>query len=395
MSDEKVVVLPSLYGIKKSNRTGIHLWGKNQFNSTFPAALACWMRDQELKPVYISLNADLKTQVSDEKLTFDDVFNSTAPTEDLDFHFETVYEPYKPYDFDKLDHIDLVVKQDKKFLRPLEVKLTVLPDNATEKRIDQASWGAELVIRPDSTSYAALGIYHSLKSKSAAIKKILESAEKISDWGNEAEILNHRHLIIETLDIFQSKYCSFQKPFLMQPIWKTLGKSPELDDNAFDIFVWSDMALCRLIIDQAKNELIAEEKKLEELEIKASKTGTPISRKSMKPEKVSRYLRASARLLRCLYDLFTKGKTHINRIFRGMSLGNQTDKECSMNGGVTNAYMKHPRLRKPIISKETLAKLIIGGGEKLLSPERRFDATIYFTAAHLFEALETNVENKS
>ncbi|WP_047534520.1 HindVP family restriction endonuclease [Methylotenera sp. N17] len=394
MTEETVVVLPGLYGIKKSNRTGIHLWGKNQFNSTFPAALACWMRDQGLKPVYISLNPDLKTKVSDEKLTFDDVFNSKAPTEELDFHFETVYEPYKPYDFDKLDHIDLVVKKDKDYLRPLEVKLTVLPDNATEKKANQALWGAELVIRPDSTSYAALGIYHSLKSKSVEIRKILESAEQISDWENKAEIINHKDLIIDTLDIFQSKYCSYQQPFLMQPIWKTLGKSPELDDNAFDIFIWSDMALCRLIIDQAKNELIAEAKKLEKLKVKSAKTGVPIPKKSTKPEKVSRYLRASARLLRCLYDLFTKDKTHIDRIFRGMSLGNQTDKECSLNGGVTNTYMKHPRLLKPVIKKETLAKLIIGGGEKLLSPERRFDATIYFTAAHLFEVLETDYSKK-
>ena len=147
--DKKVPTLPSLYGIKKSNRMGAHLWGKNQFNSTFPTALACWMRDQKIKPVYISLNKDLTTSASDSVLSFDDVFNSKSPTEELEFHFETVYGPYKSYDFDKLDHIDLVIKQDGKFLRPLEIKLTVVPDNATEKKFDQLLWGAELVIRPD------------------------------------------------------------------------------------------------------------------------------------------------------------------------------------------------------------------------------------------------------
>jgi len=98
-------------------------------------------------------------------------------------------------------------------------------------------------------------------------------------------------------------------------------------------------------------------------------------------------LRSSARLLRCLYELFVKNKTHIDRIFRGMGLGNQTDKECSLNGGVTNSYMAHKRLTNPIVPKEAISKLILGGGEKFLSPERRFDATIFFTAAHLFDEI--------
>ena len=32
---------PGLYGISASNRTNMDLWGKNQFNSSFPIALAC------------------------------------------------------------------------------------------------------------------------------------------------------------------------------------------------------------------------------------------------------------------------------------------------------------------------------------------------------------------
>jgi len=394
MEEKKVIAPASLYGIQNSNRIGIHLWGKNQFNSSLPAALACWMRDHKINPVYISLKNDLTTSASDVAFSFDDVFNTKEPTKNLGFHFETAYDPYKAYDFDKLDHIDLVIKHNEEFLRPLEIKLTVVPDNATEKRKDESLWGAELVIRPDSTSYAALGIYHSLKNKSGEIIKLLEGAEQINDWDNKAEILNHKELIIDTLDDFQKKYCSCQQPFLMQPIWKTVGKSPELADHAFDIFIWSDMALCRLIIDQARNEIVAKEKQLAKLKLKAEKTGKPVPKKANKPEAVSRYLRASARLLRCLYDLFTKDKAHITRIFRGMSLGNQTDKECSLNGGVTNKYMKHQRLTKPSIRKEVLVELIRGGGEKLLSPERRFDATIYFTAHHLFEDIAQGESDK-
>lgn len=51
-------IAPSLFGIKQSNRdyTKADTWGKNQFNSSFPAALACYMYSKELKVVYIKAN---------------------------------------------------------------------------------------------------------------------------------------------------------------------------------------------------------------------------------------------------------------------------------------------------------------------------------------------------
>ncbi|RKZ70412.1 MAG: HindVP family restriction endonuclease, partial [Candidatus Parabeggiatoa sp. nov. 1] len=39
---------PRLFGIKHSNRdfSNKESWGKNQFNSSFPVALACYMSDK-------------------------------------------------------------------------------------------------------------------------------------------------------------------------------------------------------------------------------------------------------------------------------------------------------------------------------------------------------------
>ena len=51
-------------------------------------------------------------------------------------------------------------------------------------------------------------------------------------------------------------------------------------------------------------------------------------------------------------------------------------------------YITHNRLIEPILPSKILRSLIQNGGEKELMPERRFDATIYFTAAHLFEEAE-------
>jgi len=37
------------------------------------------------------------------------------------------------------------------------------------------------------------------------------------------------------------------------------------------------------------------------------------------------------------------------------------------------------RLASPIIHKNEIKNIILGGGQKFLSPERRFDAIIYFS----------------
>ena len=332
-------------------------WGKNQFNSAFPAALACWMRDQYINPVYVH-TCDGAIVASDEKISFDDVFNSTAPNEKLRFDFEVKFPSFHGYSFDSLEAIDLVVSEDDVVGRALEIKLTVLPDQTTFiKSEDQ--WGCELVVRPVSVIYAALTIYHSLIEKKAdALALLKKTALGVGDWTNTVEILSHRDKILNVLETFLNTFEDAQVPLVLQPVWKTNGKLPELANQAFDIFVWSNMALCRLFLNQAK-----------------ANTG---------PKKVSRHLRACARLLRCLYDLFSTGQMRRSEITR-MALGNQTDKEFSASGAVTNQYMKHPRLTVPRVHKSVLSQIILNGGEMQLSPERRFDATIFFTATELFK----------
>jgi hypothetical protein len=96
-------------------------------------------------------------------------------------------------------------------------------------------------------------------------------------------------------------------------------------------------------------------------------------------EKISRQQRAAARLARFLYEVSRGGKVYQEPIYDGMSLGNQTDKEFAISGNKTNWYMKCERLKKPIIQKKEIKKIILGGGQKWLSPERRFDAIIFFS----------------
>ena len=144
---------------------------------------------------------------------------------------------------------------------------------------------------------------------------------------------------------------SFQRPFLIQPIWKTEGKSPYLADRCFDVFVWSDLALWKLFVDSA-------------------------ARPSR--QRITRTQRECARTVRSLYDLTTRNRVNYEEVYRGMGLGNQTDKACAFSGKATRHYMNHERLNRPVLGRSILSSIILGGGEALLSPERRFDATVYF-----------------
>ena len=71
---------PRLYGIFNSNRSQNDFWGKNEFNSSFPVALACYMRDKKIPEVYLTLTKDLKVVATE--ISFDEVFNTKQPNQE-------------------------------------------------------------------------------------------------------------------------------------------------------------------------------------------------------------------------------------------------------------------------------------------------------------------------
>jgi HindVP restriction endonuclease len=352
---------PRLYGIVHSNRKPAKLWGKNEFNSTFPAALACYMRDKNIPAVYLTLDEKLKVVASD--LPISELFNTSRPNSDLKFDFETRFQPYEQYahDSDKIGGIDLVIRHEgddseTSWRRPLEVKLTVMPDNTTGD-LTEDQWSPELVIRPASTKYCALGIYHACKERKEEIRSIFESVcGNFQLWESEHELNDKRDQLLSALNIFQSTFRTMQQPFLIQPIWKTKGKLSTLADDAFDLIVWSDFALCRAFIVGLEGK-----------------------------GHISRAARAAARFARVLYVLATQQRANLTQIYTQMAYGHQTDKEFALSGVQTRPYLDTPRRLKPALSKEVVAEIILNGGEKLLSPERRFDATIFFASQALFD----------
>jgi hypothetical protein len=287
------------------------------------------------------------------EIPLSEVFNCGSLTcEELDFRFETRYDPYQGYSFEPIDGIDLVVKTvDNSFLAPLEIKLTVLPTSGTAQYSEE-QWGCEMVVRSATTSYCALGMFDSVKAERDTVREIFEEAcSDIGSWTNDFEMTHKTPTLAGCVDTFEKKYLDRQKPLLMQTIWKTQGQSPVLAANAFDIVVWSDYAFSRLFLDNNK----------------------------LDKGKMSRPMRASAKLARCLWELSKSGKIRLAEIYRQMAFDTQTDKEFAVNGQMWTRYVSSERILKPILPKEVLAEIIEPGYIERLRPERRFDQTLYFT----------------
>ena len=316
--------------------------------------MCCYMRDNRLKPVYISVGEDFDHRIDDQSITVGDVFGTSVPGSGVRFEFEMESNELNRYVTDVLGPTDLMtLNPSLDELRALEIKLTVLPDNSTVG-LSESAWGSELVVRPITSAYATLRIWDQVlrSGNGTRIRDIVEPiASKVQSWENLAEMASRMEEIVRVLRSAIVSCQSFQRPFLIQPIWKTEGKSPYLADRCFDVFVWSDLALWKLFADSASRPA---------------------------RHRITRTQRECARTVRSLYDLTTRNRVNYEEVYRGMGLGNQTDKACAFSGKATRQYMNHERLNKPALDRSLLSSIILGGGEGMLSPERRFDASVYF-----------------
>ena len=345
---------PGLFGIENSNKdlTIKSSWGKNQFNNLFPVGMACYLRSLDIDAVFIKLENNLTT--SNGSLSINALFGSDLSPDDLYFEFEAKYHPFARFVSDNLESIDLVIKRnaDKEPIRPIEIKLTTLPDNSTCDLTD-SEYGSELVVRDKTTRYMALSMAESCEDNFNDVRAIFQpTCQKIVDWSNIHEMQVFLSDVLEALETFLSSYCERQRPLLIQPIWKTVGKSSELAENCLDIFVWSDFALTRLFMDAAK---------------------------ATNRNEITRQQRAALRLARFLYEVSSGNPVNQAPIYDGMTFGTLNDKEFSITGRNTNSYMRCDRLENPVLSRDALKEIIQNNGQNWLSPERRFDAIVYYS----------------
>ncbi len=343
-----------LFGIEHTNRPDKQHWTKNCFNSSFPTALACYMMEHNIPAIYAKLAiVEGRLKVVCDTIRINELFNcGDRKANELYFAFESKYEPYQYFCFDSLDGIDLVVKTlTGEYLSPVEVKLTVLPTSATANKPEN-EWGSEIVVRTATTSYCAFSIWDKIQSWRNKVRDVFEDVcSDIGSWTNDFEMSHKTVHLRDALDNFEKEFINLQQPLVMQPLWKTVGQSPILAERAFDIVVWSNFAFSRLFIE-TENE-----------------------------STMSRPMRASARMARCLWELSKSGKIRIDEIYRQMAFGQQTDKEVSVPGDRWRRYITTDRTLNLAVSKDALSEIIAPGYVENLRPERRFDQTLYFTYA--------------
>jgi hypothetical protein len=345
---------PGLFGLELTNRdfAKSKYWGKNQFNSSFPASLACYMYSIGVEPVYLCLDRDRR--VSHSKISVDNLFGLPPLTEGLYFAFETVFSPYATYAKGTVPRADLVTidrtAQTPQLLRALEVKLTALPDNTTYKLTEQ-NYGCEIVVRPDTIVYLALGLAQIYKNERDTLTQLLDTMS-IDDWEEIEQVLPWIGSMAEAIDRVLISRIESQIPFLIQPIWKTNGKSQVLAEQCFDLFVWSDFGFTRLFTKTARLE---------------------------KAKGITRNARSVVWLYRMLSNFALTGAIDFKGIIDRLTYNTKNDKAFAVSGMITNAYMSCPELTTPRIHKDAIKEIILGGGQNFLSPERRLDAAILNT----------------
>ncbi len=354
------LIKPSLFGITNSNRdfSDPYYWGKNQFNSSFPVALACYMRSCSIPLVYVTYRDELRTSIGE--LEVSELFGSNRPNSELYFAFESRFDPFLNHVHDELPPIDLVVcdgiREHK--IRPLEIKLTTLPDNTTES-LGEDKYGSELVIRSATTRYMALSMVCSLQKHLPQVREIFEPVmAKVRNWDSKPEMLQLAPRVLESLQIFLNEFKFLQTPLMMQPIWKTIGKTPVLTDNCLDIFVWSDFALTHLFLDSALN--------------------------SLSDQDISNKLGVVLRISRFIYQSSLTKLVYQAPIFGGMLHDCENGKGTAFSAADLARYMTCERLRCPSISKNEIKKIVLGGGHKFLTRKLDFDEVIFFSN-ELFE----------
>jgi HindVP restriction endonuclease len=351
---------PGLFGLRRSNRdfTNKDNWGKNQFNSSFPAALSAYLAYRGFENVYLKLDSNL--------LVYHDTISTTElygmnPLDDSIFYaFESVYTPFQRLVTGSFPRTDLVTMNldDGSCLRGLEVKLTALPDNSTCD-LPEDRFGCELVIRPDTIVYLACSIAKHFQTKLPELRELIGVGfDAIVDWQEGNNILASVSSMTMAVDRIALALLAVQEPLVMQPIWKTVGKSPALAENCLDVFVWSNLAFTQLFLDVARKEILSE-------------------------RKITRQVRTAVWLFKMLYDFSLDGRIDHRTIIDGMSYDTKNDKAFAVSGRVTHSYMKSDILTCPRITKQEIKDIILGGGQQLLSPERRFDA-ILFNSPELF-----------
>jgi len=332
-----------------------YFWGKNQFNSSFPASLVAYMSSKGINPVYIRTNK--ANHIVHGTITPSELFMIDPLSENAFYMFESGFPAYDRFYTGDREKIDLVMVDSTTDtpLIGLEIKLTAIPDNTTKNKSED-KYGCELVVRPPTINFIACSICHTFSGNDgrAKLKELLGDIH-INHWEEISDVLPRYNEIRDAVMRVSTYLENKQTPLIVNAIWKTVEGKPILADDCLDVFVWSNLSVIQMF-NKGDND---------------SST-------------ISRHMRAMIWLYLMLFEYCVYNQFDYKRIVRLHSYNTGNDKAFAMSGAQTHNFMKSPELTSPRISKHDIKNIILGGGQNLLSPERRFDAVIV-NSPDLFE----------
>ena len=326
---------PGLFGQKHSSRdyTKAECWGKNQFNSSFPASLVAYMSSKDMKPVYICTTPS--NEIVHKFIDGNELFGIDPLSDDAYYNFEAGFAPYEKYYQGEREKIDLVMLNQKnnELLTGLEVKLTALPDNTT-KKLPETEWGTEIVMRPPTICFLACTIcanYNTIEEKEH-LRSLLRKVPQINHWEEIEEVLSHYNQILASILAVSTDMCEKQRPLIIQPIWKTEGNKMRLKEDCLDVFVWSNLSIIQMCCTEDSSNI----------------------------SKLNRFHRTVIWLYKMLLDYVTYDMFDYKRIIRLQSYNLANDKAFALPGTKSHAFLKGDELVKPRISKYEIKNIIEG-----------------------------------
>ena len=348
---DKSGIKPGLFGQKHSSRdyTKAECWGKNQFNSSFPASLVAYMFSKGISPIYIKTSKD--NRIVHGSIDCQELFGIDPMSDRAYYNYEAGFPPYEKFYQGEREHIDLVMMDNESsaVLAGLEIKLTALPDNTTKSQ-PESEWGTEIVMRPPTICFLACSIcenYSTPKGKER-LRAMLRRVPQINHWEEMDEVLPHYTKILDAVLAVSSDMHNKQKPLIVQPVWKTEGNRMRLKDDCLDVFVWSNLSVIQMCCGEEVVDL----------------------------RRINRFNRTIIWIYKMLLDYVTYDTFDYKRIIRLLSYNLANDKAFAMPGTRSRVFLKNDIIVMPRISKYEIKNIILGGGQDLLSPERRFDAVI-------------------
>ena len=341
---------PGLFGQRHSSRDYRYeeSWGKNQFNSSFPASLVAYMSSKGISPVFICTNSN--NEIVHKYISPLELLGIDPLSDDAYYDYEAGFFPYEQYyTAGRKEKIDLVMinRSTQSPVSGLEVKLTTLPDNTTKDLPDE-EYGSEIVVRSPTILFVACSIcscYDTPEGPSKLHDILNTIGEEIKDWGDVRQVVPYYEHIKNAVLNVSIDVADKQKPLIMQPIWKTNKHLTDLDEHCLDVFVWSNLSVIQMAL-----------------------------RENASDNDISRNQRTIIWLYKMLWDFTQYGRFNYTDIVNSLSYKYKTDKAFAISGRLTNPFLKCAELTTPRISKFEIKNIILGDGQKLLRPERRFDA---------------------